>query len=319
MAEVIRRSSRRRIARGVRALVAAGLLSAAGAGGAAAADGRVDQRLRRPARARARRSRADPHGELARGRSRGVAVRDRGVAAHAELRHGRGAAQVRSRRRARRHLHEPVHALDAAPPRLSRPRARARELRRRHRAQRAARRGSRRPSRARRAVDRGVARRRARARSESRLRTASRRSSSGPAASPSAPTRSRTELLELAGLRNVAAEHGLDRWGSLSMEALLRSAPELIVLTGYRSTQPSLANAVLEHPALRQLGGRATLGHRAVGVVVLRTAAQPRVGRAAAASGASGERVDRRDRAAALGARRRTRRARARSRPASRC
>jgi iron complex transport system substrate-binding protein len=62
------------------------------------------------------------------------------------------------------------------------------------------------------------------------------------------------ELLGLAGLRNVAAEQGLDRWGSLSMEALLRSAPELIVLTGYRSTQPSLANAVLEHPALRRLG-----------------------------------------------------------------
>jgi iron complex transport system substrate-binding protein len=61
------------------------------------------------------------------------------------------------------------------------------------------------------------------------------------------------ELLALAGLRNVVAEQGLDRWGSLSMEALLRSTPELIVLTGYRSTQPSLANAVLTHPALRQV------------------------------------------------------------------
>jgi iron complex transport system substrate-binding protein len=70
------------------------------------------------------------------------------------------------------------------------------------------------------------------------------------------------ELLGLAGLRNVAAEQGLDRWGSLSMEALLRSAPELIVLTGYRSTQPSLANAVLDHPALRQLGA----AHRTVTV-----------------------------------------------------
>jgi iron complex transport system substrate-binding protein len=65
------------------------------------------------------------------------------------------------------------------------------------------------------------------------------------------------ELLALAGLANVAAERGLDRWGSLSMEALLRSAPELIVLTGYRSTQPSLANAVLEHPALARLGATA--------------------------------------------------------------
>jgi iron complex transport system substrate-binding protein len=71
-----------------------------------------------------------------------------------------------------------------------------------------------------------------------------------------------TELLELAGLRNVAAERGLDRWGSLSMEALLRSDPDLVVLTGYRSTQPSLANAVLDHPALRQLDA----SHRAVTV-----------------------------------------------------
>ncbi len=46
------------------------------------------------------------------------------------------------------------------------------------------------------------------------------------------------------------------------MEALLRSAPELIVLTGYRSSQPSLANAVLEHPALGSLGA----AHRTVTV-----------------------------------------------------
>ena len=64
------------------------------------------------------------------------------------------------------------------------------------------------------------------------------------------------ELMTLAGLRNVAAEQGLDRWGSLSMETLLRSAPELIVLTGYRSSQPSLANAVLGHPALAHLRAR---------------------------------------------------------------
>ena len=60
-------------------------------------------------------------------------------------------------------------------------------------------------------------------------------------------------LMTLAGVRNVAAEQGLDRWGSLSMEALLRSAPELIVLTGYRLAQPSIANAMLEHPALTRL------------------------------------------------------------------
>lgn len=61
------------------------------------------------------------------------------------------------------------------------------------------------------------------------------------------------ELLTLAGMRNVAAEQGLDRWGSLAMETLLRSDPDVIVLTGYRTAQPSLANAVLEHPALKRV------------------------------------------------------------------
>jgi iron complex transport system substrate-binding protein len=61
------------------------------------------------------------------------------------------------------------------------------------------------------------------------------------------------DLMRLAGVRNVAAEQGLDRWGSLSMEALIRSAPDLLVLTGYRSHQPSLANHVLAHPALARL------------------------------------------------------------------
>lgn len=61
------------------------------------------------------------------------------------------------------------------------------------------------------------------------------------------------ELMQLAGVRNVAAEQGLDRWGSLSMEALVRSTPDLVVLTGYRTHEPSLANSVLAHPALARL------------------------------------------------------------------
>jgi len=64
------------------------------------------------------------------------------------------------------------------------------------------------------------------------------------------------ELMQLAGLSNVAAAQGLDRWGSLSMETLLTSNPALIVYTGYRRADPSLANAILEHPALRHLHER---------------------------------------------------------------
>jgi iron complex transport system substrate-binding protein len=63
--------------------------------------------------------------------------------------------------------------------------------------------------------------------------------------------------MTLAGLRNVAAEQGLDRWGSLSMETLLRTQPDIIVMMGYRARQPSLANAVLAHPALARVRDKA--------------------------------------------------------------
>jgi iron complex transport system substrate-binding protein len=56
------------------------------------------------------------------------------------------------------------------------------------------------------------------------------------------------ELLELAGLENGVAE--LDRWGSLSVEALLSARPEFVVITRYRMDEASLANSIFAHPAL---------------------------------------------------------------------
>lgn len=64
------------------------------------------------------------------------------------------------------------------------------------------------------------------------------------------------ELMTIAGVRNVAAELGLDRWGSLSLETLLRADPELLVISGYHADTASLANAVLGHPALARLQAR---------------------------------------------------------------
>lgn len=58
------------------------------------------------------------------------------------------------------------------------------------------------------------------------------------------------ELMTLAGLDNLAVPLGLDRWGSLSVEALLRLDPAVLVMPGYRAGEPSLANAALAHPAL---------------------------------------------------------------------
>lgn len=59
------------------------------------------------------------------------------------------------------------------------------------------------------------------------------------------------ELIERAGVRNVAIEEGLDRWGSLPLETLVRAAPDVIVISRYEADAPSLANGILEHPALR--------------------------------------------------------------------
>lgn len=64
------------------------------------------------------------------------------------------------------------------------------------------------------------------------------------------------ELMRLAGLENVAAAQGLDRWGSLSVESLLTSRPDLLVLIDYYREAPSLANAVFGHPALEELERR---------------------------------------------------------------
>ena len=56
------------------------------------------------------------------------------------------------------------------------------------------------------------------------------------------------DLLEIAGLTNAVAE--LDRWGSLSIEALLSAHPEYLVITRYRMGDASLANGIFAHPAL---------------------------------------------------------------------
>jgi iron complex transport system substrate-binding protein len=63
-------------------------------------------------------------------------------------------------------------------------------------------------------------------------------------------------LMTLAGLDNVAANGGLDRWGSLSIEALLLSGTELLIFADYRRDESSLANELLEHPVLRDLRAR---------------------------------------------------------------
>ena len=63
-------------------------------------------------------------------------------------------------------------------------------------------------------------------------------------------------LLEIAGIRDAATEIGLDAWGSLSVETLLRADPELLIVSDYKLATASLANAWLAHPAVATLAQR---------------------------------------------------------------
>ena len=64
------------------------------------------------------------------------------------------------------------------------------------------------------------------------------------------------ELLELAGIEDRAIEIGLDAWGSLSVETLLRARPEFLIISDYKLDTASLANAWYAHPAITELASQ---------------------------------------------------------------
>lgn len=66
------------------------------------------------------------------------------------------------------------------------------------------------------------------------------------------------ELLAIAGIRDAAADVGLDRWGSLSVETLLRARPQMLIVSDYKPDTASLANAWLGHPAVTALARQHT-------------------------------------------------------------
>ncbi|MEQ8370665.1 MAG: ABC transporter substrate-binding protein, partial [Alphaproteobacteria bacterium] len=65
------------------------------------------------------------------------------------------------------------------------------------------------------------------------------------------------DIIEAAGFVNLAAELGVDGLRPLSIEALVDAAPDLIILGAAREGPPSLATALLRHPALVGLLQRA--------------------------------------------------------------
>ena len=62
------------------------------------------------------------------------------------------------------------------------------------------------------------------------------------------------ELLTAAGLHNVSEEAGITFYGFLSLEQVLILDPDLLVFPGHEA-RLSIAEAMLDHPALRKAGG----------------------------------------------------------------
>lgn len=58
------------------------------------------------------------------------------------------------------------------------------------------------------------------------------------------------EILARAGLANLAAQLSTDRMGQLALEEIVRAQPDLLVVNAAREAPPSLADALLHHPAL---------------------------------------------------------------------
>lgn len=58
------------------------------------------------------------------------------------------------------------------------------------------------------------------------------------------------DLLQLAGYRNLAAERGIDSYGTLSLEALVMADPDVLVIDDLSLNRDSVAHQALRHPAL---------------------------------------------------------------------
>lgn len=58
------------------------------------------------------------------------------------------------------------------------------------------------------------------------------------------------DLLNRAGLRNLAVERRIDNYGALPLEVLLLAQPDLLVMNAAGDSGPALAYEVLRHPAL---------------------------------------------------------------------
>lgn len=62
------------------------------------------------------------------------------------------------------------------------------------------------------------------------------------------------DIMNRAGLDNVAAQMDLGNYTQIPLEVLVRSAVDIVIISGSRDGPPSLATELLKHPILSELG-----------------------------------------------------------------
>jgi iron complex transport system substrate-binding protein len=71
------------------------------------------------------------------------------------------------------------------------------------------------------------------------------------------------DIMTIAGLDNLAPSLGIGEYGTLPLETMIAARADHIVHLVYRPGVPSLADAIVSHPALKaSLGGRPMLNVR---------------------------------------------------------
>jgi iron complex transport system substrate-binding protein len=67
------------------------------------------------------------------------------------------------------------------------------------------------------------------------------------------------DIIIRAGMENLARTLGIDRYGQISLETVVSSQVDVLILSSYRDGPPAIASEVLHHPVLEAISNRTQL------------------------------------------------------------
>ncbi|RLA20933.1 MAG: hypothetical protein DRQ56_01985 [Gammaproteobacteria bacterium] len=77
-----------------------------------------------------------------------------------------------------------------------------------------------------------------------------------------------TEVLNSAGFENLSEQSGVDSFGFYPLEKLIEAEPDLLILGSYNKQRHSLAQKLLDHPALKRVWGGDRKQRKQVRVII---------------------------------------------------